>query len=40
MKCPVCKENAEFVEVGAGKSRCQNCNTIVHNEDLQSSEDE
>lgn len=40
MKCPVCKEDAEFVEVGASKSRCQNCNTVVYNEDLEPTEDD
>jgi transposase-like protein len=38
MKCPACKENAEFVEVGTDKSRCQNCNALVNNEDLEPEE--
>lgn len=40
MKCPKCKENAEFVEAGPYLVRCQNCNSLVNNEDLEESDEE
>jgi uncharacterized protein (DUF983 family) len=40
MKCPACDEDAEFEEVSAHRSRCQNCGAFVNNEDIEPSEED